>query len=204
MNLTTALDTELCDNGLYTLRGWQQEERTLEQERSEFTRRIKSLKNRHVAEFNGCLLLEPSNESELFGILTTLVGVRPEVFDFEPLDYNTTKGIDSIVRDKRTVLDEQNMGYAELKFHLFPKFNHAFIYLRWIICWDFGANVNVEMRLEDITETDTRRLTVEQDEFGRNIYALERANAPNKIHVIRLKEFIKDRLGIEFTRREAT
>jgi hypothetical protein len=203
INIANALDTELSNNGLYTLRGWQQEERTLEQDKSEFTRRIKSLKTRNMADFSGSILLEPVNESELFGILTTLVGIDAEMFDFEPLDYNTTKGIDLIVRDKRLVLDEHNLGYAELKLHLAPKFNHAFTYLRWIICWDFGRNVGEDARFEDITETDIRQLKTEKDDDGHNIYWLDRANAANKIHVIRLKEFLETKKGIKFRRREA-
>ena len=163
------LDSELQNNGLYTLRSWQQEERTLDQEKSEFSRRVKDLKVRNVANFKGHRLFEPRNESELFGLLTTLVALAPDLFDFEPLDYNTTKGIDLIVRDKRLVLAEHNLGYVELKQYLTPKFNHAFNYLRWIVCWEFGRNVGVGVKFEGIVDTDIRELKSGQDEDGRNL-----------------------------------
>ncbi len=119
-NIVARLDADLENNGLYTLRGWQQEERTLEQEKAEFSRRIKDLKTRQQSKFQDRPILEPRNESELFGLLTTLFALEPDLFDFEPLDYNTTKGIDLIVRDKRLVLAEHNLGYAELKYYLRP------------------------------------------------------------------------------------
>jgi hypothetical protein len=131
------LDEELQSNSLYTLRTWEQESRTLGQEDSEFSRRKKDLRVRHTAEFKGRRLFEPRNESELFGLLTTLVALEPDLVDFEPLDYNTWKGIDLVVRDKRVGLSEHNLGYAELKYNLAQKFNHAFQYLRWIVCWEF-------------------------------------------------------------------
>jgi hypothetical protein len=202
VGIINKLDAELQNDGLYTLRTWQQEERTLEQERSEFTRRLKDLKTRNVAEFKGHSLSEPGNESELFGLLTTLVALAPEVFDFEPLDYSTNKGLDLIVRDKRQVLTEHNLGYLELKHHLTPQFNHAFSYLRWIVCWEFGRSVSVGSNFMGISETDVRQLRTAKDENQHNVYWLDSATAANKINVINLKEFLKTRLSIEFTKRD--
>jgi hypothetical protein len=69
--IISKVDADLQSNSLYTLRTWEQEERTLEQEKSEFSRRIKDLKVRGSVNFGGQMLFEPSNESELFGLLTT-------------------------------------------------------------------------------------------------------------------------------------
>ena len=193
-DIISKLDAELQSNGYYTLRTWEQEERTLDQEKSEFSRRIKDIKVRNVAEFKGHMLFEPRNESELFGMLTTLVAIAPEVFDFEPMDYNTTKEIDLVVRDKRLVLAEHNLGYAELKRYLTPKFNHAFNYLRWIICWEFGANVGIGTNFEGISEGDIRQLKAAK-ENGYHVYWLDAPNAANKIHVINLKELLEAKLN---------
>jgi hypothetical protein len=195
------LDAELQSNGYYTLRTWEQEERTLDQEKSEFSRRIKDIKVRNVAEFKGHMLFEPRNESELFGMLTTLVAIAPEVFDFEPMDYNTTKGIDLVVRDKRLVLAEHNLGHAELKRYLTPKFNHAFNYLKWIICWEFGTNVGIGTNFEGISEGDIRQLKAAK-ENGYHVYWLDAPNAANKIHVINLKELLEAKLNIKFTKKQ--
>jgi hypothetical protein len=202
VSVISKLDSDLENNGLYTLRGWQQEERTIGQEKSEFTRRVKDLKKRAVAELDGRTLLEPHNESELFGLLATLVALRPSLFDFDPLDYNTTKGIDLIVRDKRLVLNEHSIGYIELKHYLTPSFNHAFNYLRWIVCWEFGRNVGPGSNFEGISEADIRQLKVEKDEEGRNVYWLDAPKAANKIHVIPLKEFLEANLQLKFVERD--
>lgn len=199
LSIVSKLDDELQNNGLYTLRTWQQEERTLEQEKSEFTRRVKKLKVRNVAEYKGHTLLEPNNESELFGLLTTLVGIAPELFEFELLDYNTTKGIDLIVYDKRQVLAEHNLGYLELKHFLTSSFNHAFQYLKWILCWDFGRNIAVGSRFEGLSDADVRELRAAKDTNGLNIYWLDAPQAANKIHVINLKELLETKAGIKFT-----
>ena len=58
------------------------------------------------------------------------------MFEFEPLDYNTSRGIDIIGRNKSdNKITEGEFWYIELKHILQSKrFNHAFEYLRWIIC----------------------------------------------------------------------
>src|ERR1035438_9687529 len=96
------VDSYLQSRGLYTLRTWQDEARTNEQEKAEFDRRVKNLKSRRVAVLNGQRLLEPQNESELFGLFITLCSVKPDLFPFEPLDYNTSRGIDVIARNRST------------------------------------------------------------------------------------------------------
>lgn len=201
LTIVAKLDADLENNGLYTLRGWQQEERTIGQEKSEFSRRVKSLKKRNVGLFDGHRIFEPRNESELFGLLTTLVALRPDIFEFEPLDYNTTKGIDLIARDKRLVLDEHSVGYVELKQYLTTSFNHAFHYLRWIVCWDFARNVGEGSNFEGISESDVRKLKAERDDEGRKVYWLDAPKAVNKIQVIPLREFLTN-LGVNFVETE--
>lgn len=66
------IDTFLQDKGIYTLKDWQQETRTLKQETSEYTSRIKSIKNRRVITVENRTLIEPNNESELFGLLLSI------------------------------------------------------------------------------------------------------------------------------------
>jgi hypothetical protein len=155
---------------------------------------------RGSVDFRGQMLFEPSNESELFGLLTTLAALEPALFDFKPLDYNTNKGIDLIVQDKRLVLSEHNLGYAELKQYLTPTFNHAFNYLRWIVCWDFGQNIGVGTNFEGISEGDVRQLKTGKDDDGLNIYWLDAPKAVNKIHVIKLKELLETKLNLKFTK----
>jgi hypothetical protein len=198
--LINEVDNELNTNGVYTLRGWQEEHRTLQQEKTEFQRRINGLKKRRTARLDQQLLVEPNNESELFGVFTTIYSLHPELFEFEPLDYNTTKGVDIIARNKSAnLITEGEHSYIELKYLLqAKKFNHAFDYLRWIICWDFDKTVAVGSELTGIEDTDVRRLQTALDDNGHPIYFLDNQRRANKIQVIRLKELLKNKLSLIF------
>jgi hypothetical protein len=198
--LINQVDNDLDNEGIYTLREWQDENRTLQQEKTEFTRRIKKLKNRKIARFEDRLLVEPANESELFGLFITMYALKPDIFDFEPIDYNTTKGIDIIARNKiPNMITEGEHSYIELKHTLQKKkFNHAFDYLRWIICWDFDRTVSPGVELRGIEEPDVRQLQVSTDSQGHSIYFLDNQRRHSKIQVIRLKEYLKQRLGVVF------
>lgn len=197
--LISQVDTELGDKGIYTLRGWQEESRTLQQERTEFTRRIKGLKDRRVATRDERLFVEPQNESELFGLFINVYALYPDIFDFEPLDYNTTRGIDIIARNRtQNLITEGEHWYVELKYMLQAnRFNHAFEYLRWIICWDFDRTVGLGTELQGIEENDVRRVQAATDN-GYPVYFLDSRKKARKIQVIRLKEYLKQRLGLEF------
>jgi len=139
-----------------------------------------------------------NRESEVFGLMMVVHALEPELFDFEPLDYNTTRGIDLVVRDKRDILEEHRLGYAELKYYLMPNFNHAFRFLKWIVCWDFGKTAVVDSLFVGAEESDRRSLKTGIDENNHRVYWLDAPRAANKIHVIRLKELLNDRLGLQF------
>lgn len=197
--LVNYVDTDLYNEGLYTLRSWQEEQRTLDQEKAEFKSRIKSLKGRKVAQLEGRLLIEPQNESELFGLFVTVYALKPDTFEFEPLDYNTNRGLDIIARNKSdNQITEGEHWYIELKHTLQTRFNHAYEHLRWIICWDFDKGVAQGTEFQGVEETDRRRLEVDQDEEDLPVYFLHNKRKARKIQIVRLKEYLKDRLDIEF------
>jgi hypothetical protein len=198
-DLISKVDADLHTNGLYTLRGWQEEHRTLRQEEAEFKRRLKNLSQRKVARLDERLLVEPQNESELFGLFITIYTLRPDIFEFEPLDYNTSRGIDIIARNKSNrSLAEGEHWYIELKYSLRTDFNHAFQHIRWIVCWDFDKSVGAGSEFHGVEDGDNRRLVVETDEEGRNLYFLDNARRATKIQILRLKEMLKDKLDMEF------
>ncbi|MDP2897022.1 MAG: ATP-binding protein [bacterium] len=197
--LINDVDAELSKKGLYVLRDWQQESITLQQEQNDFTRRVKSLKGRPTASLDRRLLIEPRSESEFFGLFTTLRALRPDLFEFEPLDYNTNRGIDMIARNTTgTPVEEGEHSYVELKYMLQGKqFNHSFKHLRWIVCWDFDRGVGEGTELQGIEETDTRSLRAAKDEGGRTVYFLESPVKARKVQVLRLREFLRERLQLE-------
>lgn len=199
--LIEEVNIESNKHELFTLKNWQDEARTIEQEKSEFERRKKSLGKRKTAKLvNDLVVVEPSNESELFGVFITIQTLFPELFEFEPLDYNTIRGIDIIARNKSgNLIIEGEYNYVELKYILKAKqFNHAFQYLRWVVCWDFAKDLADGCEVTGIEEKDVRKLTVSHVEDGISRYFLDSPKKAHKIEIIRLKELLEQKLDIKF------
>lgn len=194
------VDTFLHSKGIYTLRSWQKEHKTLKQETAEFKRRIASIQKRKTCELDGRTYLEPQNEAEVFGLFMSIYSKYPDKFLFEPLDYNTTKGIDLIGRNKTdNKISEGEFWYIELKFIFKKDFNHAFRHLRWILCWDIDKKITESTELSGVEESEIRYLKTEEDENENPLYFLDkRSRGGNRIEVIRLKEFLNIELGMTF------
>ncbi len=198
--LIEQIDIESNKKELFTLKNWQQEFRTLEQEKAEFERRKKNLGKRKSSKFGDSVFIEPSNESELFGLFITINTLCPELFEFEPLDYNTTRGIDVIARNRTgNPIIEGEYSYVELKYLLSNKqFNHAFRYLRWVVCWDFDKSVAPDIEFVGIEDGDVRKLKFAKDKEGHSIYFLDSNRLAHKIQIIRLKEVLEQKLNLKF------
>jgi hypothetical protein len=193
------INTDLHKGGIYTLFQWQSEERTLGQEKADFEARIKSIETRNVAILDGRTLLEPRNESELFGLFTTISSLRPDIFDLEPLDYNTTRGIDVVARNRTAnKVSESKFWYVELKYFLVDSLNHGFRYLRWIVCWDFDKSVKAGTEFSALQEPDARTLEISKTPDDKTLYFLNSKTQAVKIQVIRLREFLAEQLQLEF------
>jgi hypothetical protein len=93
---------------------------------------------------------------------------------------------------------DSTFWYVELKYYLKGSFNHAFKNLRWIVCWDFEKNIRAGSEFKSIEETDVRRLQTHKDSNGKTSYFLENPARANRIQVIRLAQFFKENLGMEF------
>jgi Histidine kinase-, DNA gyrase B-, and HSP90-like ATPase len=200
------IDLDLRSKDLYTLQDWHEQELTLQQEKAEFTRRLKGLKGRETAKLDGRLIIEPKNESELFGLFMTVYALHPELFEFEPVDYNTKVGIDVIARNKSdNKITEGEHWYVELKYKLAAKrFNHAYQHLRWILCWDFDETVTIgTSEFSGVEDNDNRRLQAAKNPDGHSIYFLDSNLKATKIQIIRLKEFLKERLNVDFGAQKA-
>lgn len=122
----------------------------------------------------------------------------PEKFDFEPLDYDESIGIDLIARNKTdNRIADCEYWYVELKYLLGAKeFNHSFRNIRKIVCWDF-TNTLKDGTVISSTAGDTDREFRVKMRNGKNWYYLDAEDASIKIGVIPLKEFIIKELGIE-------
>jgi hypothetical protein len=195
------IDTDLRKGDFYTLVQWKHETKTKEQEKTEYDRRVRVIKHRKTALLDGHLLVEPQNESELFGLFISLAALRPKLFPFEPLDYVTSRGVDILARVKtsRPVSDSE-FAYVELKHKLRTDgFNHSFINLKWIVCWDFDKTAMPGAEFKSaVDEADVRKLDMDKDPKQGTVYFLNQKRGLQKIQVISLKEFMKDKLNLEF------
>ncbi|HBF37022.1 MAG TPA: hypothetical protein DDW50_06845 [Firmicutes bacterium] len=95
-----------------------------------------SAKKRIINLPNGVKLLEPTkrssgySESETMVLFINLIANYPKLFNFNLLDYDTTKGIDFVVED------QSNPKYIELKGTLHKKINHPFRHIYKFICYE--------------------------------------------------------------------
>jgi hypothetical protein len=193
------IDEDLTSKGLYSVSKWNDEEKTLEIEKAEFERREKSIRTRKVSVLNNQIFLEPQNESELFGLFTSIYAVHPELFEFEPLDYNTNRGVDIIGRNKtKNVISDCEFWYIELKYLLEKQFNHSFKYTRWILCWDFASDIKHETIIKTTIEDEERKLIIEPVN-GNKYYYLENPTSSVRIQILKLKEFLEKKLNMVFS-----
>ncbi|QGG49368.1 hypothetical protein [Heliorestis convoluta] len=194
-----SIDEFLYKKDINTLQKWQLEEKTLRIENVEFNQRKESIAKRRILKINEISVLEPKNESELFGLFIMIYTIFPDKFDFEPLDYNTRQGIDIIARNKTdNKISDCEYWYVELKYVLSKNFNHSFSNIRWIICWDFEKDLKHGSILMSDVQDEERELYIGKDKEGKNIYYLDNQSLLTKIKIIRMKEFIEKNLGLKF------
>lgn len=197
--LLEEINEDLYKKELYTLKEWQVEAKTMKVEEIEFNRRRESITTRKSVTINNIKVLEPTNEAELVLLFNTLYNFYPEKFDFEPLDYNTNVGIDILARNKSTAkITDSEFWYVEVKNILSSSdFNHSFLNLRKVICWDFGKDIKDGTLITSKVDSQDRIFKF-IDKCGKRKYFLDSDDSQIKIGVIRLKEFIKDEFGLEF------
>jgi len=172
--------------------------RTTDKETKDFEWRKKKFNQSNVAGLEGRTLVAPSHESGLYGLVIQLVTLKPEIFPFEILDYNTHNGIDVIVKSDHTApIHQSRLYYCELKYILSRELNHSFRNLFSIVCWDTAikhgdniTDINGETRIMQIISP-----VVKGD---RTKYFLDNPSAPHKIEVYVLKDLLKERYDIEF------
>lgn len=132
-------------------------------------------------------------------MFVTIYALHPELFEFEPLDYNTTNGVDIIARHKSpNKITEGEHGYIELKYILRKKINHAYQFLRWVVCWDFDKNISLGSELQGIEDTDIRVLESVLDDDADPLYYLNPKRGAHKVQVIRLKQLLSRKLNLDF------
>lgn len=181
----------------------QQLYKNAEAEERDFDRRKKAAMGQKVAAFEGRTLVAPRQEGGVFSLVMQLLAIHPDLFGFTIVDYDTAFGYDLLVtHDTALDLNRAALRFVEMKHDLRRDFSHSFAKLAAVICWDTKlANEDV---VEDLTgEKRTVKITSPKSDSSLEYtrYMLVSDTASHNIEVIVLKEFLKDKLKLDFRSR---
>lgn len=176
---------------------------TSEKERKDFLWRQDRARSANVATLNNTVLVQPSRESGVYALLVQLTTLKPDLFPFEIVDYDTHSGIDVIAkfRDAMSV-SASALHYVELKFFLEGTMNHSFDNMRFIVCWD--TNVKHGGKAVDLAgEERTLHVAPADPQAGGYTGYFLRRDFKTEIQIFVLKDYLREKLGIEFRPRTA-
>src|SRR5206468_6213018 len=136
----------------------EQSYKSAKQEIEDFDRRRRLALEKRVATLEGRELVEPRQEAGVFGLFAALKALRPDIFEFDIVDYDTQRGYDALAR-ARDGLDphQTNMRFIEFKKELTKEFSHSFARLFAVVCWD--CKLPNESDVQDL-EGKVRRLVI--------------------------------------------
>ncbi len=201
-NEVRAIYTQIVESKDWTNLSWLEQEaegyRTSDKEKKDFDFRIGKVHKSNICNFENEILVEPKRESGVFALTLQLQTLKKNLFPFFILDYDTHSGVDVIVKgDNTTPIQFSKLYYVEFKYYLTPDFNHSFSNLHSIICWD--TIVKHDDILKDINNEE-RKLKIIQpaNENEYTKYFLDNSKSAHKIEVFVLKDFLKQKLGIDF------
>jgi len=203
--------TEITESDDWDSLEWLEQEAfgevTKEKEKKDYEKRIKRGKNVRVAEYQGHTLVEPVKENKyyseqgVYSLFLTLKVLKPDLFPFEIVDYDTHFGIDIIAREPSNLsLDKSHLYYIEFKGKLTSTLNHSFKYLKNIVCWD--TDILDEGIITDVSGKErTMKIISASDPNNSDKYTkyfLDDPASPKRIEVFVLKDYLKEKLGIDF------
>ena len=181
----------------------QQLYKNAEAEEKDFDRRKKAAMGQKVATLDGRTLVAPRQEGGVFSLVMQLLALNQTLFGFTIVDYDTSFGYDLLVtNDTALDLNRAALRFVEMKHELRRDFNHSFAKLAAVICWDTKlANEDVvedlagQKRIVKITSPKSDP----SQEYTR--YMLVSDTASHNIEVFVLKEFLADKLKLDFRSR---
>ncbi len=179
----------------------EQQYQTADQERKDFDRRRKRVKTKKSCMFNIIELIEPGVEMGVIALFNQVYALKSSLFPFHVIDYDTKRGYDALVAQGVPIdLSRESMFFIEFKYMLTSDFNHSFDHLTAIICWDCNLPEGAEVR--DIQ--DKRRelhITPPGEGSDYTCYMLVSLHERHNIEVFVLKDYLREKLGIEFRSR---
>lgn len=174
-------------------------EKTLQQEKKEYEKRVKYAKKNPSVFYQSVEFRVPQRELGVVAMLAQLLVIAPEIIPFRVLDWNNASGFDLLSRDTSELsLEDASKFYVECKHQLTKSFNHSFENVRYIVCWDTDLT-----NKDTVTAVggDTRTMVIEPKTQIKPYtqFFLSRENAPNNIEVLVLRRLLSERLGVSFT-----
>lgn len=178
----------------------QQLYKNAEAEEKDFDRRKKAAMQQRAADHKGVILIEPRQEGGVFSLVMQLLAVDPQIFGFKVVDYDTRFGYDLLVtKDYALDLNRAALRFVEMKHELRRDFSHSFQKLAAVICWD--TQLSNEDKVTDLRgEERTVRITSPRvdDSLGYTKYMLVSDTSDHNVEVFVLKDFLREKLGLEF------
>ncbi|HEU5290459.1 MAG TPA: ATP-binding protein [Cyclobacteriaceae bacterium] len=186
---------------------WLEEEsdsfKTADKEKKDFEWRKSKINRANIAQYKGINLVQPERESGVYSLIIQLLTIDDKLLPFQILDYDTHSGIDVIVKgDKTTPINQAKIFYVEFKFNLSQSFNHSFENLHSIICWDTDIKQD-EIVIDVNREERKMQIVPPAKENDYTKYYLDNPRKAHKIEVYVLKDFLREKLKIEFRPRTA-
>ena len=178
-----------------------------ETEKEDVGKRYYYVKKKHLAQYQppkrpSVTLIEPRQEVEVLMLFSIMKALMPDLFEFNILDYSTSRGIDALCTLDPTQggLEKGNLRYVEFKRALTHEFSdHTFARLAAVVCWE--CNLENGAIVRDFAEKQrTLQITKKADETIYMLLAPPDLPVPH-IKVYVLKDYLKERLGISFKTR---
>jgi hypothetical protein len=178
-----------------------------EDEKEDVDKRYYYVKKKHLAQYQSpkrpsVTLIEPRQEVEVLMLFSIVKALRPDIFEFDILDYSTSRGIDALCTLEPTQggLEKGNLRYVEFKGALTHEFrDHTFARLAAVVCW--GTNLEDGAKVRDFAGKErTLQITKTADETIYMLLAPPDLPIPH-IKVYVLRDYLKEKLGISFKAR---
>lgn len=171
---------------------------TAEQERKDFQRRMKRATRKKVCDFRGVELIEPGNEMATIALFNMVYSFEPGIFPFRVIDYDAKRGYDALVAQSVPYdLSRESIYFVEFKYALAADFNHSFDHLAAVVCWDCSIGEGNEVT--DIQNNRRGlRITSPSNQSEYTKYMLVSTRERHNIDVFVLKDYLREKLGLEF------
>lgn len=178
----------------------QQQYRDAAAEEKDFERRKKAALKQKISKYKDATLLEPRQEGGVYSLVMQLLTLNPDLFGFSVVDYDTAFGYDLLVtKDTALDLNRAALRFVEMKYNLQREFSHSFSRLAAVICWDTKlANEDEVVDLRGNKRTMKITAPKADEQSGYTKFMLVSDTEDHNIEVFVLREFLKQRLAIDF------